>query len=254
MDKDKFLQTGLLEQYVLGLTSLEEDRVVEEHLRAFPELQEEVDILKGALHNYATQQLASASLPELADTPAAAAEVDLASRYQTRLNLALIACLILAAVATLLYRSYAAQAEHMSHLQAEFTTLKEVCTSQLEEEKKKSAIYQLMHAQATRPILLQPNPRVGSDFFAVAYWNPEKKAGWLDPTHLPPLADNEEYYIWADVDEQMVPIGKIAPGEHHPIAIAFQQNASSINITRETAGPHDHPNLNGLTASGMIQF
>jgi hypothetical protein len=38
MDKEKFLQSGLLEQYVLGLTDPEEEEVVNHYLERFPEL------------------------------------------------------------------------------------------------------------------------------------------------------------------------------------------------------------------------
>ena len=53
MDKERFLESGLLEQYVLGLTSEEETREVERYAQAFPEIRAEIDLLRKAVRQYA---------------------------------------------------------------------------------------------------------------------------------------------------------------------------------------------------------
>ena len=39
MNKEEFLTSGLIEQYVLGLTSPEEDRIVERFAEEYPEIE-----------------------------------------------------------------------------------------------------------------------------------------------------------------------------------------------------------------------
>ena len=55
MDKERFLKTGLLEQYVLGLTTPEEDLEVERYAESFPEIQSEIDSMRSAMEEYARQ-------------------------------------------------------------------------------------------------------------------------------------------------------------------------------------------------------
>lgn len=52
MDKDSMHKKGLLEQYLLGLTSLEETQEVEEYLASDPEARKELEHLRGQLGMY----------------------------------------------------------------------------------------------------------------------------------------------------------------------------------------------------------
>ena len=49
MTKEEFIKTGLCEQYVLGLTTLEESKTVEEMLLAYPELKKNCVKLEGCI-------------------------------------------------------------------------------------------------------------------------------------------------------------------------------------------------------------
>lgn len=55
MDKEEFIQSGLLEQYVLGLTSDEESEIVEYHLDLFPDLRQDMFLLQIGVASYAAQ-------------------------------------------------------------------------------------------------------------------------------------------------------------------------------------------------------
>ena len=55
MNKERFLASGLIEQYVLGLTTPDEAQEVERYARAYPEVQAEIDALRGAIEQYAAQ-------------------------------------------------------------------------------------------------------------------------------------------------------------------------------------------------------
>ncbi len=53
MNKEKFLSSGLLQQYVLGLTNDKETEEVEQYLENFPEVRQELAHMFSALDNYA---------------------------------------------------------------------------------------------------------------------------------------------------------------------------------------------------------
>ena len=55
MTKEEFIKTGLCEQYVLGLTTLEESKTVEEMLLAYPELKKNCVKLEGCIEKYARE-------------------------------------------------------------------------------------------------------------------------------------------------------------------------------------------------------
>ncbi len=53
MDKEKFLSSGLLHQYILGLTDPDEDKAIAQFLNTYPELRDEVRRVKKGIHHYA---------------------------------------------------------------------------------------------------------------------------------------------------------------------------------------------------------
>ena len=53
MDKEKFLSSGLLDQYVLGLTSAKEAEIVHRYAEAFPDIKATIISLQSALEQYA---------------------------------------------------------------------------------------------------------------------------------------------------------------------------------------------------------
>jgi len=64
--KEQILQSGLIEQYVLGLASTEEARQVEQCAALYPEVNQQIEELNQYLKSYATQN----GLPEGEDIPA----------------------------------------------------------------------------------------------------------------------------------------------------------------------------------------
>lgn len=53
MDKEKFLSSGLLDQFVLGLTSEKEAKIVHRYAEVFPDIKAAIISLKSALEQYA---------------------------------------------------------------------------------------------------------------------------------------------------------------------------------------------------------
>ena len=93
---------------------------------------------------------------------------------------------------------------------------------------------------------------IAPNAFAVAYWNPDLKEGWLDPTKLPELPDDRQYQIWADVHGEMISIGLIPKDNNTLVTINYLQEAESINITQEVLGGVDHPTVSLLTANSIL--
>jgi hypothetical protein len=131
-------------------------------------------------------------------------------------------------------------------LEAEYAALKTYCE---QTQDKYNAIQAVI--AGSEAILLKPI-KADQNYFAVAYWNPERNSCWLDPTQLPPLEKGLQYQVWADVNGEMISIGLIPPDAKQLINLAFLVEAESLNITIEQKGGAEHPDVSMLTVNGLL--
>lgn len=258
MDKEKFLKSGLLEQFVLGLTSPEENQLVEQYADAFPDIREEIESMHRALEDYAAQhaipppkKLRQQVFSEIDSLENENRPAKPRSQTSARSMFTTAGLLILALLSTWLYRQNHDAGQQIESLEASLIAAREDCEKARQEAAVKAAIYADIIKESTAPILLA-GTEIAPDHFALAYWNPTEKKGWIDPTHLPELPADKQFQIWADIDGEMIPVGKIEPGERTIVQIKFLEKAESLNITQEPLGGSDHPNVDLLTVAGDV--
>ncbi len=253
MDKERFLKSGLLEQYVLGLADEEEAREVELFAQAYPEIQEEIDSLRRAVDDYAGQfvQLPAAELKARAggsdfqgggkSQPVAAQAAP--SRWMAAAAIALLA--VLSFLALSLYNGKVVSDQHYQVLNAEFEELKKEC-AQREQARQ---IYALISDPGTRPVALKgAGPTPGAH--AVVYWNPGRQLAYINAAGLPLPPPGKAYQIWADVEGKMVSMGMADCRRREIQALRFVENAESFNVTLEPEGGSEEPTVALLCASG----
>jgi len=257
MDKEKFLKSGLLEQFVLGLTNPEENQLVEQYADAFPDIREEIESMHRALEDYAAQH---AIPPPKNLRQQVFSEIDSleneirpakAPSGRTRSLFTTAGLLVLALLSSWLFRQNHDAGQQIDSLEASLIAAREDCEKSRQEAAAKAAIYANIIKESTEPVLLA-GTAVAPNHFALAYWNPTEKKGWIDPTHLPDLPADKQYQIWADIDGEMIPVGMIEPGERAIVQIKFLEKAESLNITQEPLGGSDHPNVDLLTVAGEV--
>lgn len=251
MTKEEFLKSGLIEQHVLGLTSPEEEMVVQQFLQQYPEMRDEVESLHNAMHQYASQY-AIPSPDDVLDKANPVSQPVAEAPRAARSPLLLYTLLFLLAGASMwLYNSNHRQGQNIIQLEAEYASLKEYCDQHDAENRRAQALLDKTKLPTTEKLVVS-GTSIAPQCFAVAYWNPELKEGWLDPTKLPPLADDRQYQIWADVHGEMISIGLIPKDQNSLITINYLPEAESINITQEVLGGVDHPTVDLLTANGIL--
>ena len=257
MDKQQFLASGLLEQYVLGLTDQEESVEVEKWLRKHPDLQKEVDAMHEALEQYSLAQgikppsgLRSKIMRDIeADGSEKLLQVEpqvttsSTQRSWTRYLWPIAASI---ALVFALIRNNALGHE-LRGAKSELAQTQYDC----EEESRRFQAF-LQHS-ATQKVTL-PGVTKGSDVAVVVYWNPEQKLAFLDMSTLPASPNPEkQFQIWADVEGEMINLGLLRQGEPESLQpIAFLNNAESLNITLEPLGGSAHPHVQDLLASKTI--
>lgn len=258
MDKEQFLASGLLEQYVLGLTSTQETAQVERWLRQHPELKEEVSAMHDALEKYSLAQgitppphLKSKILNTIdAEKPENLLQVEPNAPAAKLIRLSWTR-FIWPAVATIALLFTLLRNNTLGHqlrdVQKDLVATKAIC----EEEAQRFQAF-IQHP-ATQKLVINGVDRA-PDLAVVVYWNPVEKLAFLDTSTLPasPEAD-KQFQIWANVEGEMINLGllKQAP-QDTLLPIAFLEEAESLNITLEPQGGSAHPHVEDLFASSPI--
>jgi len=257
MDKQQFLASGLLEQYVLGLTDREESVEVEKWLRKHPDLQKEVDAMHEALEQYSLSQgikppvnLKSRILHDLETADAdQLLQVEPKTPPQPSTSGWLYYIWPVAASIALVFTLITNNGlgHDVRSLKDELAQTKYDC----EAESRRFQAF-LQHS-ATQEIVL-PGVAEGSGVAVKVYWNPEQKLAFLDTSTLPKSPNSEkQFQIWADVEGEMINLGLLKQGARDTLQpIAYLRNAESLNITLEPIGGSPHPHVEDLLASKAI--
>ncbi len=264
MNKEQFLSSGLLEQYVLGITSSEERRKVEYYLEQWPDLKDEVHKMRSAIEDYAMKQaipppphLKDQILNELSSQKTAqGSQAELGRRRgvgaQVFTGLAVMAALVASLLAFIFYTGKQNTQHAYNRLQNEFQALKESCESDRRAQQEMEKVFAFLSHGATQPVTLQ-GTRSEYQNGIIAYWNEENKAAYLSLTNLPPAPEDKQYQVWADVEGEMINVGLIKPGQEESFQpIAYLPEAESLNITIEPNGGSEEPTIENLVLNGKI--
>lgn len=254
MDKERFLQSGLLEQYVLGLTTEEENEEVQRYADAFPEIQAEIFMLQNAVKQYAEAQIGSPKInaagAKNSTTPSQKKNEEMPSASRgSALGLWLLAALLgLSVIFGFYYYSAAQNAEQqIAQLNNNLLAFQEDCNKDREtllDLEQQIAFLQHNH---TRPIQLR-GTQLAPDSKVRIYWNEQEKVALLQVFSLPEHSKDKQYQIWADKEGKMVNLGMIDDHSSEPQIIKCLPQASSLNITLEPAGGSQEPHVEHLYA------
>lgn len=260
MNKDKFLQTGLLEQYILGLTDEEETAVVKRYAEEFPEVQQEIEQMREAMDEYARQY--AVMPPEelksrvMEGVKRAAQRSDGKSSRpgpsQSGTNWWGMALMVALLISSFVFYNGKATAERdLEMLESRYIVLQEECENEKTRLRQEQQLYAMLNHEATLPIRLAGNlsePQA----FAVAYVNGLEKLAYINIGNLPELPSGETYQLWADVEGEMINMGVLDAQSKSLQPVTFIDHAESLNITIEPSGGSKEPNVKRLVANGEV--
>ena len=249
MDKEQLLASGLLEQYVLGLTTDEESHMVEALAAEHEEIRRELALLQQTMERYTAQHKAPAT-----DTFFAAPQSKSNMGLRKLSEKALWPLATAFALAWGVYGALKTDFQHQLVLdwQNKFAMLEQDC------QKKQHSIQTLADHSAfiqhrhTNKVILN-GIAMCQGHFAIAYWNPAAEKCYLDMGSLPPAPKGKTYQVWADVDGKMVNAGTVHCGQTgHLQEITYFPNTASLNITLEPEGGSHEPTVSLLQANGLL--
>ncbi len=253
MDKEKFLNSGLIEQFVLGITTPEEAAEVEKYAEQYPEIREEIEQLRTAVEDYARQyaihppdEVKTNILKEIdeLDQPAASSSNNALARWLPMV--AIIASLFLA------YNQYQQKNQLAGQLKAtqdEYNNLQATCKKDKAACLETQRLYASITNGNTNAVSLT-GTALAPQANVIVYWNPVEKQALLNVLDLPKPPKGKQYQLWADVDGVMIDMGVFNQDETTLKPMAFIENPESFNITLEPEGGSEHPTVELLQAAG----
>lgn len=259
MDVKKYIETGILEEYVSGLLTDEENREVDRVAGLYPEVQEEIDQIRSA-YNLLSNRLGLAPNESVLEQSLAKINKDAAGNISAKPRKEEVKTegtvyrYMMAASVVLLVMSVALNGYFFSEL-----------TTAREEIQNMTAFAQSMQSnldQANQQLAFIEDainlkiPLNGSNISpasnANVYWNTETSDVYIHIGNLPAPPSGHQYQLWAEKDGHMHNIGTF----HHNTEIqhlsAFAGAADAFNVTLELEGGSEEATVDKLYLRGSI--
>jgi anti-sigma-K factor RskA len=264
MDIQRFLNSGILEKYVLGLASPEEMERVERLAKEYPEVDKHICQMQNCMEEYAEmhsvrppRHLKKRILSVIDETETSASASSstyrVPSLWKWGAGIAAATILALGAWSMILYQNQQATLNNLAllttqvkHLQKDQETL-QVSARQIEQK------YSVLKDVTTRHVALKGS-NIAPQSLAVVYWNPDHNKGYLNIVNLPPCPSGHEYQMWADVNGKHVDMGMLKVDENGAVLhnIPYIEGSRGFVITLEKAGGSKHPTVEKMFAAGNI--
>ncbi len=276
MDLNKYISSGILEDYVLGLTSNAETQEVEQNLLQYPALKTELNQIEDALATYAQ----SKAMPMPAGLSAQIIQSidDLAVKSSPTTDTTTIAAKPKAAVpkgtntlgiflglalAGALLGSYFLNAQkqdlqnQLTQSQTEKQELNDTFLAfQLDCEEKDGTLQRLqeqiniLRNPDYRPISLKGTDKA-PNAEAIVYFNATENKSYFDIGNLPTAPSDKDYQLWAIVGGVPTDMG-IVDLSNGFVVVEHIGDAQAFAITLEARDGNPAPNLDELYVIGNV--
>lgn len=270
MNVEQIISSGLLEGYVLGMTTEEESRLVRDMCARHPELLKEIELIEESLAGLSTQQtpplrsglkdrIASQltfneEKPEPAVIPLNAPSPGTTNVNGYRLAIAASVALIIACgiyIYTLQNRISDVENRLADASSAKTMMAVEMKTKE-EAMEKMTADFRIVSDPGMKAIPLSGMNSLASKS-AMVHWNPSSHELYFNANALPPSPGDRQYQLWAIVDGKPVDAGVIELEN----GIAFQKmkliaGAKAFAVTIEKMGGSESPTLDTMCLLGNV--
>lgn len=242
-----FLDTDLLEKYLLGTTSAEETMQVERYIAMYPAVRKTYNELQENLETFA--KLHALKTPEGLKAKILnriKAQNTGRRKFQRYAVAASIAALLFAGSSYFFWNQNQNLQDENVIVNNRIRTLEEDMKEQLEDVRNQFIV---LNNPQTKKYAVNGNKKA-KELKAVAYINPVKKLSYINVRNLPNLPDNQCYQMWAEVNGKMVNLGVIknVDDKDRLRPLPYAENAVSY-ITIEPQGGNDTPTVKNIVAN-----
>lgn len=238
-----FLQSGLIDQYILGTASPSEITEVEHYIATYPEVYKEYQQLQDNLEILAKANAVEAPAFVLDKIKHAIDEkptITLQTNAAPTKRSAWFRYSIAASIAAFIFAGTAAFLflKNKSLLHENQVVVDEIFDLRSDIEKNNQKLDDVMRQfmklnnPDTEKYVLRGNGRA-KDLKTVAYINAKDKTSMIDVVSLPKLPENQSYQIWAELQDRMVNLGILDANNRKLKSIPYMEDALSLSITIE---------------------
>lgn len=267
VDIQKYIASGILEQYVLGQLSPTERREVEQYAVQYPEIRTELDAIEEALELYGQLNAVqpSANLEgKILDrirsqaAPAPRPETPLEKPVQNRGFVHILGILGLAAALAAAAWGWSQKQEveakqtELDTLQAQMDTLRTDCDRRLGRLQAAGQAVAFLRDGSTTPVQMAGTAKA-PEALATVFWNPERKKSYLDIGNMPALPTDKQYQLWAIVDGAPVDMGVfdlVVDEATGLVEVPFIETPQAFAVTLEPRGGSAVPTLEEMYVVG----
>lgn len=242
-----FLDSDLLEKYLLGSTTRQEELQCERYIAMYPEVRKTFDELQENLEEFVKMHALKA--PEGLKEKILArirAENTGRKRFFRYAIAASFAALMFAGASYFFWDQNQNLQEQNTIVTNEIKDLKENMREQLEDVRNQFIV---LNNPQTKKYNVKGNKKA-KDLKAVAYINPVKKLSYINVSKLPNLPESQVFQMWAEVNGEMVNLGVIeeANGQEKLMALPYAEKAVGY-ITIEPQGGNVTPTVENIVAN-----
>lgn len=248
--KDDILNSGLLEQYVLGLLDKEEIEEVESILEEHPELWDYVRDLRVTLtavsfQNGVRPASGGSQVEDVAEQQAIAARGSISSKWISLHWFSWVLLLALAGLNIYLAVKYEQLFDRYSQLEHRYSSV----STKVSHLKTEHSVNEFLVHENTRKQLIS-GTHEGQTYSSWVHINDHKRKAYWQMGTLPELQYGHYFKIWANVNGEMIPVGPAIRHHHDMIELEYHPKAESFHITMESSNTREHPDTDHLIASG----
>ena len=236
-----FLNSGLLDKYLLGETSIAETEKAESFITRYPEIENAYNTMQRNLEVIAKTNAIEAPkntlnsiLEELNDAPII--ELNKTSKYKKWYQLSIAACVAALIFAGSTYFFYNNNQKLTNENQIVVEELFDL-RSDIEQNNKMldKVMRQLLKLNnpETEKYIIKGNERA-KDLKTVAYINPKEKTSLIDVVFLPELPEEQHYKIWAELQDEKINLGVLDKADRKLRRIPYMKDALALSITIES--------------------
>lgn len=256
---NSFLESGLLEKYLVDDVTTSETEQVESFISKYPEVKSQYDLLQDNLEILSKlnaieppKDTLNNILNTLDDKPV----VTLHTK-QRRVSIwysiaASVAAIMFATLASFFYlQNQQLLNENQVVVDEIFDLRSDIANTN---DKLESVMKQFMRLNnpETEKYIIRGNKRA-KNLKTVAYINPKEKTSMIEVVSLPQLPEEQCYQMWAQMQDKMVSLGILDATERDLRSIPYTENALSFNITIEPKGGNETATVENSVANIKLQ-
>ncbi|HYG38161.1 MAG TPA: anti-sigma factor [Cytophagales bacterium] len=283
MNTEEYISSGILELYVLGQLTAEENAEVENIANTYPAVKKEIGLIEQSLEAYAKghskaprKEIKDKILSQLNDSARIDPEINTLNAdkpssidnsensfvvykkraFSTYLVAASWILTIFFAATTMFFWSKWRSAEQnyvvLQSQSAEYSSNYNRVKNNYETEIEDLHSYiALLNDESTRTVTLSGLP-IAPSSEAKVLWNENNKKLYVSQLNLPPPPSGKQYQLWAIYGDQKIDAGVLSKNGFEIQKMKDISSAQAFAITLEKEGGSPTPNLDAIYAMGKI--